>query len=230
MWPFLKRRKQESGEILPRPNESSPSRTLLSYDELLSGLGDFSDLAHDDIALKFWLPEPVERALDDLAKYYQVSISMMVRMLLVDYVYGRYALAYMRENQLGIHRITHPTMFSRSGPPPGTKQVFKVPELGKNIAPVKVWIPERLRNDLQALAGHADVLLSRFVREIIIGAVLGRGTLPERPELRHFKATQEAEAWERGEPVPMREEEGRWMVSELSDYEIETVYADQTEG
>lgn len=45
-----------------------------------------------------------------------------------------------------------------------------------------------------------DVLLSRFVREIVIGAVLGRGTLPERPELRQFQATQEAEAWERGEP------------------------------
>ncbi|MCP5276928.1 MAG: hypothetical protein H6935_01035 [Thiobacillus sp.] len=80
------------------------------------------------------------------------------------------------------------------------------------------------------MAEHADVLLSRFVREIVIGAVLGRGTLPERPELRQFQATQEAEAWERGEPVPMREEEGRWKVSELSDYEIETVYVDQSEG
>jgi hypothetical protein len=202
----------------------------LSYDELLSGLGDFSDLVRDDTALKFWLPESVERALEDLAKYYEVSVSMMVRMMMVEYVYGRYALAYMRENQLGIHRSQHPIMFSMREPEPDTKRVFKVPELGKNIAPVKVWIPQRLRDDLQVLAEHADVLLSRFVREIIIGAVLGRGTLPERPELRHFMVTQEAEAWERGEPVPMREEEGRWKVSELYDYEIETVYVDQSEG
>lgn len=58
---------------------------------------------------------------------------------------------------------------------------------------------------------------------------MGRGTLLERPELRQFQVTQEAEAWERGEPVPMREAE-RWQVSELSDYEIDTVYVDQSEG
>ena len=134
----------------------------------------------------------------------------------------------MQENQSGIFgQHKHDIRFSRRGPPAGTKYIFKVPELGKNIAPVKIWLPQQLRDDLHVLAEHANVLLSRFTREIVIGAVLGRGTLPERPELRAFNATPEADAWERGEPVPMRVEEDRVNAGELRDYEVETIYPEQ---
>lgn len=220
MWFFLKRREKEtSPQTLPDPADTP---------RVLSGaaMADLSFLATEDVALKFWLPEPVERALEDMASFYRVSVSLVVRMLLVDYVYGRYALAYMQENESGIfQRKKAAPLFSRRPPQPGTCQVYKVPELGKNIAPVKVWIAQRLRDDLVILADHADVLLSRFVREIIVGAVLGRGTLPERPELRAISGTTASAAWEQGEEVPMREVELN-EIRALTDYEVETISED----
>ena len=227
MWSFLKRNKAAASST--KSVEPIAQRQLvLSHTELVSEMGDFSDLVSEDTALKFWLPELVERALEDLAKHYQVSVSMMVRILLADYVYGRYALVYMQENQLGIYEHRHPTRFSRRALPPGAHQVYKVPELGKNIAPIKVWIAKRLQSDLKILADHADVLLSRFVREIVVGAVLGRGTLPERPELRALPNTPAGEAWEQGLEVFMREV-SRDELGELTDYEVETIY-DEEQG
>ena len=37
-----------------------------------------------------------------------------------------------------------------------------------------------MRDDLQLLASHAGVALSPFAREVLIGALPGRGSLPER--------------------------------------------------
>ena len=226
MWSFLKRNKAAASSTVEASDQRPP---VLSHVELVSGMGDFSDLASEDTALKFWLPELVERALEDLARHYQVSVSMMVRMLLADYVYGRYALVHMQQSQLGIYARRQPTMLSRRGLPPGARQVYKVPELGKNIAPIKVWIAKRLRQDLAILAEHADVLLSRFVREVVVGTVLGRGTLPERPELRAVPATPAGDAWEQGLEVLMREV-GRDELGELTDYEVETIYGEEQDA
>lgn len=221
MWFFLKRGAKQEADQLPAPR-LPPNRQskVVDYQGLVAGMGDFGDLAIESVALKFWLPEPVERALEDLAKYYDVSVSLMVRMLLADYVYGRYALAYMRENQLGIHRRdSDPPMFSLNSV--SVKRIYKVPELGKSIAPVKVWVAQRMKDDLQALADHAGMLLSKFVRELVVAGVLGRGTLPERPELRGFQPTSAATDWEHGREVPMRKV-NRAEIGELTDHEVET--------
>lgn len=223
MWFFLKRTNKPEADQSFTPRLSPvPATKAVNYADMIAGMGDFGDLATEDVALKFWLPDPVERALEDLAKYYEVSVSLLVRILLADYVYGRYALAYMRENQVGIHRRDPDRiMFSRRSSAQQIKHIYKVPELGKNIAPIKVWVAQRQKNDLKALADHAGVLLSKFIREIIVGGVLGRGTLPERPGLAAVQPTPTAEAWEQGHDVPMREVD-RAEIGELIDYEIET--------
>ena len=217
MWSFLKRQNQKQPK-----DEAPPVKRIVSHADLIDGMGNFSDLERDDVALKFWLPEPVEGSIEDMAGYYVVSVSMMVRILLVDYVYGRYALAYMLENQVGIARRESDVMFSRSGVSEDARPVYKVPELGKNIAAIKVWIPQRLGDDLRVLADHAGVLQARFVREIIIGAVLGRGTLPERPELRAAPSNPATEAWDSDEPVAMREVDWK-EIGPLEYHEVEIV-------
>lgn len=228
MWFFLKRAtKQEDSQSATPTLSPSPLQKAVSYADLIADMGDFGDLAIENAPLKFWLPDAVEHALEDLAKYYEVSISLMVRILLADYVYGRYALAYMRENQVGIHRRdADPPMFSRRSSAQAVKHIYKVPELGKSIAPIKVWIAQRMKDDLQTLANHAGVLLSKFVRELIVGSVLGRGTLPERPELDTAQPLPAAEAWEQEQAVPMREVD-RAEIGELIDYEVETVYVEE---
>ena len=223
MWFFLKRTNNPEADQSSTPRLSPTTSTkTVNYADMIAGMGDFGDLAIEDVALKFWLPDPVERSLEDLAKYYEVSVSLLVRMLLADYVYGRYALAYMRENKVGIHRRdSDQIMFSRRISEQQVTLIYKVPELGKNIAPIKVWVAQRQKNDLQALADHAGVLLSKFVRELIVGGVLGRGTLPERPGLAAVQPMPAAAAWEQGQDVPMREVDCA-EIGELIDYKVET--------
>lgn len=48
---------------------------------------------------------------------------------------------------------------------------------------IKLWLPKRLRDDLQVLADHTGIRLSQYVREIVISRLLGHGTLPKRPEM-----------------------------------------------
>lgn len=104
-----------------------------------------------------------------------------------------------------------------------------VPELGKNIAPIKVWIPARMKADLQLLADHAEIPLSQFVREIVMSRLLGHGALPARPLLTRAEPTA-ADAWCNDEDVPWRkvsaeeyhrhlEGEVRWHYKDVTDDE-----------
>lgn len=91
--------------------------------------------------------------------------------------------------------------------PPGKKRIetYWVPELGKNIAPIKVWMPKRLRNDLGSLAQHANLTISNYIREIVISRLLGQGMLSTRPEMFQVPATPASGAWCEGKEVPWRE-------------------------
>ena len=82
--------------------------------------------------------------------------------------------------------------------------VYWVPDLGKNVWPVKVWIAKRLRDDLQSLADHAGMPVSQYAREIVISRLLGHGTLPKRPKMLEAAPLPSAEAWGRDEDVPHR--------------------------
>ena len=50
--------------------------------------------------------------------------------------------------------------------------VDTVPGLGKNIIPVKLFLPNKTIIDLQELADKAGIPLSTFVREILISHLL----------------------------------------------------------
>ncbi|WP_323003869.1 hypothetical protein [Denitromonas sp.] len=71
--------------------------------------------------------------------------------------------------------------------------------------PIKVWIPARMRSDLQALADHVGIKLSQYVREIVISRLLGHGTLPKRPEMIEAVPLPSAEEWCDGRKIPMRQ-------------------------
>ena len=84
-------------------------------------------------------------------------------------------------------------------------ETYWVPELGKNVVPVKVWVPSRIRNDLQTLATHVGLNLSQYVREIVISRLLGHGTLPLRPEMLQAMPSPAAQDWCDDKEVPMRQ-------------------------
>ncbi|TAN85940.1 MAG: hypothetical protein EPN14_00715 [Gallionella sp.] len=214
MWPFFKKKKQEQDTEIPPfhdggVNISKTRRTPMRFEQLINDMGDFCDFRYHDVALKFWLPEAANEALEEIADRNGVSMSESLRQLFTTHCYGIYAYQVMIEAIPGIFRESAPPMLSLRAvePPPGKKRVdtYWVPELGKNVIPVKVWIPKRMRHDLQLLADHIGIKLSQYVREIVIARLLGHGTLPMRPEMLKAEPLPAIDDWCEGREVSMRQ-------------------------
>lgn len=208
MWSFFRRAKKTDE---PAPESVPPEdnrRRPMKFAQLVEGMGDFRDLKHHDTALKFWLPEPAADALQEIAGRNGDSMSEMLRQFLAMHCYGVYAFLVMNDTIPGLFRdVVIRYSLASSEPPPGKKRVdtYWVPELGKNIAPIKAWIPKRMHGDLQVLANHVGIPLSQYVREIVISRFLGHGTLPKRPEMLTAEPLPSVEDWCEGRDIPLRQ-------------------------
>lgn len=211
-------------------NGSNPSRGQTSRLEVAA---DFQvpdeallDLMNQDSALKIWLPQPVAHLIHDQAGRDGISQSAWLRDLLNEYTYGRLTLQALREKQR--KPTSESTMLfavDHRGVVDAGKLVYKIPALGKNTSAFKLWLSSTLRDDLQALAEHANLTISAFTREVIVSALLGHASLPQRPEL-YESVSEYALAWERDEAVPMTilsKQEFQKLVPEPSEYETEWV-------
>lgn len=198
--------------------ENAPSidlgqRKPLAFTELVARMGDFSDLELNDVALKFWLPQAAFEALGEMAERSSLTMTEFLRQFFVVHCYGLYAFIAMKEAKPSLFKDSLPgtnVFYQSVGQeqlPSGKIRVetYWVPELGKNISPVKVWMPKRMRCDLEALAKHSALTLSNYVREIVISRLLGHGMLPTRSILFQVFATPEANAWCEGQEIPWRE-------------------------
>ncbi len=202
MWPFLNRSNSNEPPGVPRKP--------LKFARLVDEMGGFSDLADHDCALKFWLPEPAAEALLEFSDLGGYSMSEALRQFLAQHCYGVYAFQVMNDALPGLFRDPEPPMFSRKEAANSRREkkrepTYWVPELGKNIAAIKVWIPHRLRDDLSRLAAHVGLPLSQYVREITISRLLGHGALPKRKEMMEAIPQSSAEDWCAGREVPMRQ-------------------------
>lgn len=196
MWPLFRKKP----EPIPEPHR----RRVLTLDGLLEGMGDLRELDTHDTALKFWLPEPAEKALAEFAQLQGSSMSSMLREFLATHCYGTYAIQLLRDREPEIFK--DPNIRYSIGGTEDDRKVRKitywVPELGKNVAPVKIWVSKRLRGDLQALADHVGIPLSQYLREIAISRLLGHGMLPKRPEMLAAAPLPSADAWCEDREVP----------------------------
>lgn len=206
MWPFFNKPKQPLGTT----EVSTELRTRpLKFSQILDSMGDFTDLADHDTAMKFWLPEPALEALKEICILNGDSVSEALRQFFAHHCYGIYAFQLMNLQIPGIFKDPGQILFSRNSnnQPVGKKRVhtYWVPELGKNVMPIKVWVPARIRNDLQLLATHVGLNLSQYAREIVISRLLGHGTLPYRPEMLAANPLPAAHDWCEGNDVPLRQ-------------------------
>jgi hypothetical protein len=197
-------------------------RQPLEFVQLLADMGDLSDLKSHDVAVKFWLPTPVSEALNELRSLNGQSVSEFLRQFLAVHCYGAYAYHLMlmlhlhpdlfREFDYGVVFSNRRDLNRPAGSMPSSAVTTKVrvktyfvPELGKNVAPMKIWMAKRMRNDLQRLADHAELKLSNYLREIVISRLFGHGTLPLRPAMLTAEPTEAAEAWCEDRKIPWRE-------------------------
>jgi hypothetical protein len=205
MFPFFKKNNQKQDDATLK----APQRPrVMRFQELMESMGDFSDLAQHDVAMKFWLPELAYLALKEIGDMNGDSVSKTLRQFFAHHCYGIYAFQWLTLQKPELFK--DPVVrFSRGqvSEPAGKKRIdtYWVPELGKNVVPVKVWVPSRIRNDLQTLASHVQLNLSQYVREIVISRLLGHGTLPLRPEMLQAMPLPAAQDWCDDKEVPMRQ-------------------------
>ena len=152
----------------------------------LTGTGrDFGGLEENDQPVKFHVSEPIRKALDEMAEYHDSNLLVIVRHIIFVALYGSYDLHALgergnkefmpykarsadRDMQILYSR-------SRSGPAPTRPHP---PDLGKNLDNIKIWLPKRMVDDLDALADEAGSNRSAFLREVLIQHLFGRMQLP----------------------------------------------------
>lgn len=206
MWPFLKSKHVEKISNIASEEKRKP----MNFSALVSDMGNYEDLGKHDFALKFWLPEPAEKAVRELAEMDGASMSEALRQFFTIHCYGLYVFSVIKNERPNLFKDDGgmSALFSRQRVEKSGKtrvDTYWVPELGKNVAPVKIWVPQRVRHDLQILADHVDIKLSQYIREIVISRLLGHGTLPKRPEMLIAAPLSAAEDWCDGNDVPWTE-------------------------
>lgn len=152
----------------------------------LTGTGrDFDGLDQSDQPVKFHVSEPVRMALDEMAAYHDSNLSVIVRHILFVALYGNYDLHALGERG---HREFMPCKartadlairFSRNrdGRAPTRSAP---PDLGKNLDNIKIWLPQRMVDDLDALAHEADSNRSAYLRDLVIQYLFGRMQMPQK--------------------------------------------------
>ncbi|TLS68633.1 hypothetical protein FEF65_02705 [Mariprofundus erugo] len=151
---------------------------------------DYSAILEDgDVALKFWLPELLGDVLDQNCNALNTTRSDLVRQIMFTYLYGKHDWMGFYERREHHYLLNSPPLFSRQVAEP--LELYQGPnktkDLGKNIEDLKVWIPRKMRDDIQTLAGRVNLSLSEMIREIIISTLFGHTYLNARGELLQIK-------------------------------------------
>ena len=159
MFFFFKRKKNGSAEEAPA-----------KYYVQLSGR-NYEELDECDVALKFWMPESVEQKIGEMCSVQKTCASDMVRQILFIHLYGRYDLFGLIERKCSTFMLCRPVMYSCTAPvvDPDAPPV----PVEKSIADFKVWIPARMKADIQVLAQKAGKKPSLYVREVIVTHLFG---------------------------------------------------------
>lgn len=131
---------------------------------------DYSDMRQNTVTLKVWLSESVEERLGELTSYLNTSLSDFIRQILFQHLYGRYDLIGLVErDKYDSEKSFEMPLFSprqhsentTPSPPP------------KKVAGIKIFIPEQMKKDLEALAGAKHQTISEYVRTVILTHLFG---------------------------------------------------------
>lgn len=129
------------------------------------------DLHDNDVVLRLWLPVTAKAALFQVARELQVPVSTYLREQFVVFLYGQHELLRMKNENTGLYfkpeKPESTVFYQRS------KMVDCIPGLGKNIIPIKVRLPSKIKNDLEELSRSARKPLGQFVREVLVANLLG---------------------------------------------------------
>lgn len=190
MWPFSKKREKQA--------ESLVVTDLIEK-------RDLSDLSSNQATLRVWLPEEGKIALDQVVGKSGAMYSKFLREFFVIYLYGIHELVKMQERAEGLYFKPAPVQSSYRADYHSEEIRYSraptvecIPGLGKNIFPLKIHLPQRIKDDLQLAADRAGIALSQFVRETLISYFFGHTFWPAK--LKTWTDDQEkiGVEWEQG--------------------------------
>lgn len=169
-------------EITAHWGQSSANITL---SEGLIPPRNYAGLHVQDEQLRLWLPDPAKIALMEICERLNMSITAYLTELFATYLFGVHEVMRMRDNQTGLYD-THDLEFinadaSGIGDADDDGPAFDepLPEMGKNIFALKIFLPVKLKNGLQQRADKAQAPLGRFARAMICSHLFGRDIGPK---------------------------------------------------
>jgi len=164
---------------------------------LYEGDRGIHDLHANQAVLRVWLPIPAKRAMDECFEDMDVTAAKYLREYFVVYLYGGHELLRMKAEMTGLYFVPPPVPDSGIRFSRGSSDEC-VPGMGKNIVPLKLHLPEKMKVDLEVLAKNAGISLGQFVREILISHFLGHTVWPERTQAWTAEQKKIADGWEDG--------------------------------
>jgi hypothetical protein len=145
----------------------------------------YAGLNVQDEQLRIWLPDPAKIALMEICERLNVSITAYLTELFATYLYGVHEIMRMRDHQTGLYD-TNDLQFLDAGPYDDRQTEEDsiefdepVPEMGKNIFALKIFLPATLKFGLQQRADKAQAPLGKFARAMICAHLFGRDVGPK---------------------------------------------------
>lgn len=181
--PYRNSADNETFSIAQSDEGSGKSTSAGTY---LTGTGrDFDGLDKNDHSVKVHVPEVVVIALKELGNYYDSNLSCVARHIIFVNLYGSYDLhaqgeranfGFMpfktRKSGTDLSYLQDEPQFMRSG--------ADAEPLGKNTENLRLWLPERMIDDIDDLAEIEGCSRSVYIRKALVHHLFGRVGLPEQ--------------------------------------------------
>lgn len=186
------------------------------------------DLRANSAQMRVWLPEHTRLVMDRVVRVVDATLSEYLREFFVVYLYGINTLIEMKQTKTGLYYELPPVPESSINEGLGIsfsrmRSVEYIPELGKNIKAIKIFLNAQIKADLQKLANKASMPLSQFVREILVSHFSGHTVWSERIKLISVEQEALANSWEAGDVLDEFIKSPSCEVEEVLIGKIETI-------
>jgi hypothetical protein len=159
---------------------------------------DYSGLNQQNCQLRVWLPDPAKQGLEELCEINAMSMTAYLTEYFASYLFGHHEVMRMRANRLGLYEPEPEHRYCAMDPGGPEPEPETVPDLGKNIFALKIWVPEKIKDGLSSQAIRAGETLGKFTRELICAHLFGSAYRPYA-FVRHISEVDgSATAWEAG--------------------------------
>lgn len=147
---------------------------------------DYRGLNRQEAQLRLWLPDQARQALSEVCDRSGISMTAYLTEYFATYLFGIHELLKMREFKQGLYEPRPVRKGCAMGVPREEEdpEVLNaalddpVPEMGKNIFALKIFVPSMVKDGMQLRADKAGVPLGKFARAMICAHLFGRDIGP----------------------------------------------------